>query len=131
MLQRPYLLLLITFIFWSCWTLNGVVSDPQTKLLHTGCSPFYQYVLSNFSTFNENINTTFREIREQIVAQNKYFMTEQQGNGDNPVSTVFQCRNYLSISDCVACFDVASVQIRNCSNGAHGARVVYDGCFLG
>ncbi|XP_028768326.1 antifungal protein ginkbilobin-like protein 1 [Neltuma alba] len=133
MLQRPnnlFLLLVTFFVFWSGWTLNGVVSDPETILLNSGCSPFYEYVLSNFSTFNENLNTTFREIRGQIVTQNEYFATAQQGGGNNPVSTLFQCRNYLSIPDCAACFDFASVQIRNCSGGAHAARVVYDGCFL-
>ncbi|XP_028773230.1 cysteine-rich receptor-like protein kinase 2 [Neltuma alba] len=133
MLQRPnnlFFLLVTFFIFWSGWTLNGVVSDPETNLLHSECSPFYEYVPSNFSTFSENLNTTFREIRGQIVTQNKYFATAQQGGGNNPVSTIFRCRNYLSIPDCAACFDVASVQIGNCSGGADGARVVCDGCFL-
>ncbi|PNX59112.1 cysteine-rich receptor-like protein kinase 2-like protein, partial [Trifolium pratense] len=39
-------------------------------------------------------------------------------------------RNYLSNSDCSACFAVAAAQIRNCSAGSNGARVIYDGCFL-
>ncbi|XP_028801996.1 cysteine-rich receptor-like protein kinase 2 isoform X1 [Neltuma alba] len=77
-----------------------------------------------------NLNTTFREVQGQIVTRNKYFATAQQGGGNDPGSTLFQCRNYLSIPDCAACFDVVSVQIRNCYGGAHGARVVDDGCFL-
>ncbi|GMP25645.1 hypothetical protein CsSME_00002406 [Camellia sinensis var. sinensis] len=40
-----------------------------------------------------------------------------------------QCRDYLSVADCVSCFDAAVSQIRNCS-AANGARVIYDGCFL-
>ncbi|KAI9100044.1 hypothetical protein K1719_024262 [Acacia pycnantha] len=49
--------------------------------------------------------------------------------GNNPAYAVFQCRNYLSIKDCLACFDFARVRIYdNCS--ATGARVIYEGCFL-
>ncbi|KAI9100275.1 hypothetical protein K1719_024493 [Acacia pycnantha] len=51
--------------------------------------------------------------------------------GNNPAYGVFQCRNYLSIKDCLACFDFARVRIYdNCSIAATGARVIYEGCFL-
>ncbi|XP_054794503.1 cysteine-rich receptor-like protein kinase 2 isoform X2 [Prosopis cineraria] len=123
---------LITFIFWSWWTLNGVVSDRQINLLSQGCTPSnYFFVLSNFSIFSDNVNKTFREIREQLVNnQNKHFVTAMRVNAENPVFSLFQCRNYLSIHDCVACFDAAAKQIRDCRAGAHGGRVIYDGCFL-
>ncbi|XP_028800655.1 plasmodesmata-located protein 3-like [Neltuma alba] len=129
MLQPDNLLsLIITFTIWSWWTLNGVVSEPQTNLVAQGCTPTKLLVLSNFSIINHGINATFRDIRDQIVTQNKYFATAQQGNSESSVSSLFQCRNYLSVHDCVACFDVATVQIRN--GPAAGGYVVYDGCFL-
>ncbi|KAI9100075.1 hypothetical protein K1719_024293 [Acacia pycnantha] len=41
------------------------------------------------------------------------------------------CRNYLSIADCLTCFDVAENKIRhNCSAASNGAHIIYDGCFL-
>ncbi|XP_028800632.1 cold-responsive protein kinase 1-like [Neltuma alba] len=126
MLQRRRILLpLATFIFWSCF--DGVVSDPQTHLLNRGCS---QYNVSNLASFNDNLNATFRDLRDQVVAQRKLFATAQQAKGGSPVYALFQCRNYLSAADCTACFNIAAAQIRNCSAGANGARVIYDGCFL-
>nr|KYP76043.1 Cysteine-rich repeat secretory protein 55 [Cajanus cajan] len=54
----------------------------------------------------------------------------QEARGADPVYGMFQCRNYLSTADCAACFAAAAAQVRNCSTGANGARVIYDGCFL-
>ncbi|XP_054797346.1 cysteine-rich receptor-like protein kinase 2 isoform X4 [Prosopis cineraria] len=121
-----------TFIFWSCCTFNGVVSDPQTNLLKIQCNPFNEFFINNISIFNDNLHATFEDIREQISDQNKHFATsQQQRQGENPVITLFQCRNYLPIIDCVACLDAAAVRIRSCvATIAPGAHVVYDGCFL-
>ncbi|XP_028801992.1 cysteine-rich receptor-like protein kinase 2 isoform X1 [Neltuma alba] len=130
MLQRPNLLNLFISIFWACWVFYGVVSDPQTNLLMIGCSPPNQFVVSDYTIFNDNLNLTLQEIREQISDPNKHFATAREGNGGNPVSTLLQCRNYLSVADCVRCLDVAAAQIRSCSTGSYGGHVVYDGCFL-
>lgn len=130
MLQLPHLLpLSLTFIL-CCIILNGVVSEPQTNLIMYECNPFFVYLVLNASIFDGNLKTTVKQIREQISEQKKYFATSQQGNGGNPVSTLFQCRNYLSNSDCLACFDVAAKQILNCTTGSSGAYAVYDGCYL-
>ncbi|KAI9100081.1 hypothetical protein K1719_024299 [Acacia pycnantha] len=86
---------------------------------------------SNISVFNQNLNATLRDIKEQIsTVQNKHFTTAHEENRGNPVSTLFQCRSYLSVSDCVACFDAATEQIQLCAIGTSVAYVVYDGCFL-
>ncbi|XP_028768335.1 cysteine-rich repeat secretory protein 38-like isoform X2 [Neltuma alba] len=131
MLLQPIFLSVISFVFWSRWTLHGVVSDPQANLMYTRCSPSAnQVVLPNLSIFHENVNATFREIKENIVSENKYLATARKANAENPVSTLFQCRNYISIPDCVACFDVAARQVRKCPPAAQGAGVVFDGCFL-
>ncbi|XP_054796734.1 cysteine-rich receptor-like protein kinase 2 isoform X2 [Prosopis cineraria] len=128
MLRCPITLFIL--IFWSCWILNGVVSDPQTNLLKRGCSPPNQFVVSNYTIFNESLNSTLREIEQQIGDQNKHSATARRGNGGSPISTLFQCRNYLSVADCGRCLDIAAEQIRNCSAGSYGGHVVYDGCFL-
>ncbi|XP_054797340.1 cysteine-rich receptor-like protein kinase 3 isoform X2 [Prosopis cineraria] len=128
------LLPLLTFIVWSCCSLDGVASEPQIHLLSARCNPPDFFLVSNSSILTENLNATFRDIRGQIMDQKKHFATAQKGNGENfPVYTLFQCRNYLSTADCAACFDVAAVQIRTCSaatSPSPGAYVVYDGCFI-
>ena len=130
MLQLNNILALIitTFILWSWCTLYCVISDPQTNLVSKECSP-RSLLVSNFSIINDSINTTFRDIREMIVTEKKYFVVAQQGNEVNPAYSLFQCRNYLSVHDCVSCYDVAALQIRN-NNTVAGCHAVYDGCFL-
>ncbi|KAL9320200.1 hypothetical protein ACSQ67_012039 [Phaseolus vulgaris] len=118
------LLPLTFFIFWS---LQGALGDPQVLLLNKGCS---QYNATDLSNFNQNLNATLNELRVQVSNQSKHFATAQEARGQDPVYALFQCRNYLSTADCAACFDAAAAQIRNCSAGANGARVIYDGCLL-
>ncbi|XAR73584.1 Non-specific serine/threonine protein kinase [Bertholletia excelsa] len=105
---------------------NPAASDPQINLLNKGCS---QYNATNLSDFFSNLNTTFADLRNQLSVENKKFATAEQARTSDPVYAMAQCRDYLTTADCVACFDAAVAQIRNCS-GANGARVIYDGCFL-
>ncbi|XP_077247054.1 cysteine-rich receptor-like protein kinase 44 isoform X2 [Tasmannia lanceolata] len=107
---------------------NPAKSDPQTNLLNQGCS---QYNATNPSVFLANLNDTFLDLRSQLTNSSTHFATAQQTRSSNPVYALFQCRDYLSISDCLSCFSTAEAQIRNCSKtGSNGARVIYDGCFL-
>ncbi|RWR90472.1 cysteine-rich receptor-like protein kinase 42 [Cinnamomum micranthum f. kanehirae] len=96
-----------------------IASDPQTNLIKRGCS---QYNTTSPSSFSD-LNATFSNIRSQLISST--FATAQS----NQIYTLFQCRPYLSTSDCISCFSEAERQIRNCS-AANGARVVYDGCYL-
>ncbi|KAK1273638.1 Cysteine-rich receptor-like protein kinase 42 [Acorus gramineus] len=99
---------------------DRTVSDPQTNLLNIGCS---QYNASNPADFISKLNQTFSDLRSQINASTR-FATAQRP----PVYSLFQCRPYLSTSDCLACLSGAVSRIRNCSG--NGARVIFDGCFL-
>ncbi|KAK7290293.1 hypothetical protein RIF29_04604 [Crotalaria pallida] len=121
------LLPFITIILWSCWTIPDAQADPQINLINKGCS---QYNATNLSNFNQNLNASLADLRSQVSNQSKHFATAHQALGADPVYALFQCRNYLSNTDCAACFAAAAAQIRNCSAGANGARVIYDGCFL-
>ncbi|GKV22642.1 hypothetical protein SLEP1_g32494 [Rubroshorea leprosula] len=117
----------VMILFWAIiWVLllmeEGANSDPQLNLLIPACSP---YKVTNFKVFGTNLNATFLKLREKLVSNNNYFATAEQG----ATYAMVQCRNYLSPSDCLACFEVASIRIRNCS-AANGARVIYDGCSL-
>ncbi|XVF14714.1 hypothetical protein REPUB_Repub09cG0085400 [Reevesia pubescens] len=117
---------LLTMIIW-WWFLEKSVSasDPQLNLLNSGCS---QYNVTNFQDFSSNLNSTWIQLRE-VLNSSKYFATAQQATGLAPAYAMAQCRNYLSLADCLACFEAALTRIRNCS-AANGGRVIYDGCFL-
>ncbi|XP_016198791.1 cysteine-rich receptor-like protein kinase 2 isoform X2 [Arachis ipaensis] len=129
MFNKPLKLLALTLIIlWSWWTsfhFHGALGDPQTLLLNKGCS---QYNATNLSNFNQNLNSTLRDLRNQSKSMD--FGTSHHAVGADPVYGMFQCRDYLSKADCATCFSVAAAQIRNCSAGANGARVIYDGCFI-
>ncbi|KAJ8752222.1 hypothetical protein K2173_003830 [Erythroxylum novogranatense] len=116
-----YTALTVTFT----WCSYMAASDPGIYMLDMGCS---NYNVSSLSTFANNLNATFGQLRSQLL-NNSTFATHQQIIGSDPVYGMVQCRDYMSTADCVACFSAASVRIRNCSS-ANGGRVVYDGCFL-
>ncbi|XP_045822867.1 cold-responsive protein kinase 1-like [Trifolium pratense] len=126
-MRRQQLNLLITTLITLLCSWNLTQADPQTRLINKGCST---YNATNLSNFYQNLNATLLDLKSQIGNENKHFATAQSAKGANPVYALFQCRNYLSNSDCSACFAVAAAQIRNCSAGSNGARVIYDGCFL-
>ncbi|KAJ6861645.1 hypothetical protein NC651_037652 [Populus alba x Populus x berolinensis] len=112
-------------ITW-CFMLKMGVSDPGINMLSQGCS---NYNVSSVSNFNSYLNITFGLVRTDLMNSSKHFATEESLSGSDPVYVMFQCRDYMSEDECIACFSAASTQIRNCSL-ANGARVVYDGCFL-
>ncbi|XP_059450656.1 cold-responsive protein kinase 1-like [Corylus avellana] len=121
--KKHGVLSMILLIWW--WLTAVVVADPQINLLNSGCS---QYNVSNESAFYASLNATFSNLRAQLNNNtNTRFATAQQVTGS--AYAMVQCRNYLSSTDCLACFTAAVAQIRNCS-AANGARVIYDGCFL-
>ncbi|KAJ6960717.1 cysteine-rich receptor-like protein kinase 42 [Populus alba x Populus x berolinensis] len=114
----------VVVITW-CFMLKVGASDPGINMLSQGCST---YNVSSMSNFISNLNITFGLVRTDLMNRSKKFVTEQSLSGPDSVYAMFQCRDYMSAADCIACFSAASTQIRNCSV-ANGARVVYDGCF--
>ncbi|KAK7305607.1 hypothetical protein VNO77_43513 [Canavalia gladiata] len=127
MVEKLKLLALTLLMLGSRWSFEGAEADPQIRLINKGCS---QYNATNLSNFYQNLNATLGNLKTEVSNQSKHFATAQEARGSDPVYALFQCRNYLSNADCTACFNVAATQIRNCSAGANGARVIYDGCFL-
>ncbi|KAL2333158.1 hypothetical protein Fmac_014371 [Flemingia macrophylla] len=118
-------LLALTMMLWLA--LEGAQGDPQIRLVNKGCS---QYNATDLTNFYQNLNSTLDILRAQVSNKSMHFATAQEARGADPVYAMFQCRNYLSTADCTACFATAAIEIRNCSTGANGARVIYDGCFL-
>ncbi|XP_031275887.1 cysteine-rich receptor-like protein kinase 2 isoform X2 [Pistacia vera] len=100
-------------------------SDPEIVVINQGGS---QYNVTNLSDFNNNLNATFAQLRDELNA-GKYFATAEQPRGSDSAYSMVQCRKYLSSADCIACFTAAESLIRKFSP-ANGARVVYLGCSL-
>ncbi|KAF5188511.1 Cysteine-rich receptor-like protein kinase [Thalictrum thalictroides] len=110
------------------YTIVAVISDPQTSIFQKACS---KYDATNPVVFGENRNKTLSDLRLQITSNDGiHFAISQQIIQPDPVYAMFQCRNYLNSSDCLACFDSAEAQIRSNCPLDGGARVFYDGCFL-
>ncbi|XP_043694987.1 cold-responsive protein kinase 1-like [Telopea speciosissima] len=85
-----------------------------------GCSP---YNSTNPSAF-ANRNATFLNLRNQLAGSNTTRIETAQHGRSISLYGMAQCK-----SDCLACFDIAVIRIRNCST-ANGARIIFDGCFL-
>lgn len=126
--RKRWLRLLITAAAASMWWPTAE-SGAETNLLNKGCS---QYNVTNAADFFDNLNATFSDLRAQLSGGGgggRWFATAEQARSSDPAYAMAQCRNYMTETDCLACYDAAVSQIRNCS-AANGARVIYDGCFL-
>ncbi|RZB50682.1 Cysteine-rich receptor-like protein kinase 2 [Glycine soja] len=119
-------LTLLVLLSWWSFGFEGAVGDPQLFLLKWECSVV---AVDDLFNFNQNLNASLADLRVQVSNQSKQFATVQSTSGADPVYTMFQCRNYLSNTDCATCFAAAAAKIRSCSTG-NGAHVVYDGCIL-
>ncbi|KAL8155624.1 cysteine-rich receptor-like protein kinase 2 [Apium graveolens] len=105
--------------------IDFVMAQSQANLINQGCSQ----VNASFEFFS-NLNTTLANLRRQLSVNKTHFATAELPRSSSPVYAIVQCRNYLSIVDCVSCFDIAAVDIRKYCRLVNGARVIYDGCFL-
>ncbi|KAL8109694.1 hypothetical protein AgCh_025697 [Apium graveolens] len=109
--------------------IERVISDPQANLLSQECSQYEYYTYNTFELYS-NLNATLAQLRRQISVGKAHFATAKLARTTNPVHSMVQCRNSLPTADCVACFDVAALDILKSCSLAYGARVIYDGCFL-
>ncbi|KAH1196821.1 Cysteine-rich receptor-like protein kinase 2 [Glycine max] len=128
MLQQLIKLLALNLIWWSSINVEyAVAATRDTRVINSGCSPINA---TNTVSFFGNVNETFSELRGEIRNQSKHFGTSLNSRGAVNAYTMFQCRNYVSRNDCLACFNTASAQIRDICKIANGARVIYNDCFL-
>ncbi|KAI7729597.1 hypothetical protein M8C21_020772 [Ambrosia artemisiifolia] len=86
--------------------------------MYSGPSPRAKYFLSN-------LNNTLSELRQQLTMSG-YAAARTLFNGES-VWGLGWCRGYLSIPDCLDCFDYAVDQLKVCGLG-NGGHVVYTDC---
>ena len=131
----------ITSLRWPWWMSTLVVmffitmdtqvisqsSDNRTNTL------LRRYCRSYDSVYGEvylsNLNTTISSLRRQLSNPEVYYAFSQAANNDAFVYSFALCREYLSTSQCVACFDSAINETKACGI-ADGASVIYDDCSI-
>ncbi|KAK7365966.1 hypothetical protein VNO78_38736 [Psophocarpus tetragonolobus] len=120
--------LAITLIWWSNINVEyAVAATRDTRLINAGCSS----INTTFpSSFFANVNETFSELRGDINNQSMHFGTSQKSREAAITYTMFQCRNYVSKSDCNDCFNTASLQILDICKKANGARLCFRSVLL-
>ncbi|XLR49936.1 hypothetical protein S83_000608, partial [Arachis hypogaea] len=123
--------LALIFKFWSRWTLlllmfEGALGDPQINSLIKACGALVP--TTSLINFKKILNATLEDLRNQSTRKN-YFATSHNVMGDDTVYGMFQCRRYLSNTDCAACVAAATADILSCSGGI-SSHLVYDGCSL-
>ncbi|XP_071706649.1 cysteine-rich receptor-like protein kinase 2 isoform X2 [Rutidosis leptorrhynchoides] len=84
---------------------------------------------SNPLNFNENRDSSFNQLRLNLLSNRVLYGTSQDLTGGDSVFTLARCWNYLSVDECVACFDAAVSVLVSCPDG-NGAYVLFDNCFV-
>ncbi|KAK9062114.1 hypothetical protein SSX86_019299 [Deinandra increscens subsp. villosa] len=112
------------------------VAQPTTKttnISNTNTTPLKFFCGSNYAmsqtTFFGNLNSTFSQLRSHLSNPGVYYARAHGSENEDAVYGVAQCRNYLSSTECLACFDVAVSILQPCGL-ANGAHVFLDNCFL-
>ncbi|KAL7612870.1 hypothetical protein Lser_V15G06978 [Lactuca serriola] len=97
-------------------------TDINSTIMGYYCS---QYKGMNGNYFLSNLNATISSLRQQISVT-KFAAARTLFNGES-VWGLAWCRGYLSIPDCLACFDYAVNALKACGLG-NGAHVFYSDC---
>ncbi|KAF5754590.1 putative protein kinase RLK-Pelle-DLSV family [Helianthus annuus] len=85
--------------------------------------------LVNQPNFIKNRNSTFRDLRAQLLDQRVLYARAQALSSGDSVFAAVQCRNYLSTDQCVACFDESVSELLICNSG-NGGFVSFDNCYV-
>ncbi|KAK1407705.1 hypothetical protein QVD17_39328 [Tagetes erecta] len=81
----------------------------------------------NGESYLRNVNIIFSSIRRQLSDPQSYYAYAQTKNSGEFVYAFALCREYLSTSQCLACFDSAVNETKSCGI-ADGGNIIYDYC---
>ncbi|XP_024974870.1 cysteine-rich receptor-like protein kinase 2 [Cynara cardunculus var. scolymus] len=101
-------------------------SNRSNTLIRRYCS---QYGVLDDEFFSRNLNTTLSSLRRQLSNVTEYHAVARTIINGESVYGLALCREYLSPSECLNCFDLAVKGVKVCGivNGGH---VIYDDCDL-
>ncbi|KAI3794374.1 hypothetical protein L1987_37005 [Smallanthus sonchifolius] len=85
--------------------------------------------LISLPDFVNNRNSTFNELRIQLLSKGVLYARAQALSAGESVYSAVQCRNYLSVDQCVACIDAGVSKLANCISG-NGGFISFDNCAI-
>nr|XP_043634094.1 cysteine-rich receptor-like protein kinase 2 [Erigeron canadensis] len=100
-------------------------SDRSNALLRNYCR---SYKVVNGVPYLNNLNTTLSSLRRQLSNPQVYYAFAQAVDQEF-VYSFAMCREYLSTSQCLACFDTAANDTKACGL-ADGGNIIYDDCSI-
>ncbi|KAI3794373.1 hypothetical protein L1987_37004 [Smallanthus sonchifolius] len=100
-------------------------SKNNTNVIAMRCG---RNAVTSLPNFIKNRNSTFSDLRIQLLNQRVYARAQALSSGDSVFAAV-QCRNYLSVDQCVACFDDSVSELDSCRSG-NGGFVSFDNCYV-
>ncbi|KAI3808382.1 hypothetical protein L1987_24331 [Smallanthus sonchifolius] len=84
--------------------------------------------VASLPNFIKNRNTTLDDLRMQLLSKRVLYARAQTLNDGDSVYATVQCRNYLSVDQCVDCFDAGVSKLINCT--AANGYISFDDCFI-
>ncbi|KAK1421478.1 hypothetical protein QVD17_23837 [Tagetes erecta] len=100
--------------------------DRNNALLRKYCRI---YTSTNGESYLTNINITLSSLRRQLSDPQVYYAFEQTTYDGEFVYAFALCRDYLTTSQCLACFDSAVNETKSCGI-SDGGNVIYDDCSI-
>ncbi|KAI3798753.1 hypothetical protein L1987_34032 [Smallanthus sonchifolius] len=120
---------LLVMLLVLLWTKPGFSekndSKNNTNVIAMRCG---RNTVTSLPNFIKNRNSTFSDLRIQLLNQRVYARAQALSSGDSVFAAV-QCRNYLSVDQCVACFDDSVSELDNCRSG-NGCFISFDNCYV-
>ncbi|KAJ9564750.1 hypothetical protein OSB04_000716 [Centaurea solstitialis] len=118
--------LLVVILTVSAQPVTSQKIDRNNTMIRWYCS-FYKVMNGPF--FLRNLNTTLSSLRKQLSTTNNYHAVAKTLINGESVYGLALCREYLSTTACLACFDTAVAYMKVCGLG-NGAHIFYDDCEL-
>ncbi|KAD5960706.1 hypothetical protein E3N88_12178 [Mikania micrantha] len=118
------LCIFIMFILMAKQVTSQSDDDNNNTLLRKYCRSYQ----SNGNSYLRNLNTTLSNLRRQLSSPQVYYAYAQTTSNEF-VYAFALCREYLSTSECLACFDAAVNETRSCGT-SDGGNVIYDDCSI-
>ncbi|KAD5960785.1 hypothetical protein E3N88_12257 [Mikania micrantha] len=122
---RTGILALLLVVLWFEPVVSQAHDNDANAFIGTFCG---RNAVTSLPNFIKNRNNTFDDLRMQLVSKRVLYARAQALNAGDPVFAAIQCPKYLSVDECVACFDAGVSKLINCtvSNG----YIIFDNCFL-
>ncbi|KAL8240370.1 hypothetical protein R6Q59_013725 [Mikania micrantha] len=117
---------MVTVMVVMAETVTSQQDSVNNTLIRQYCS---KYGVLDTDFFLRNLNTTLSSLRKQLGNATVYHAVARTIINGESVYALASCRQYLSNSECLKCFDTAVKEVRACGI-VNGGRAVYDDCDL-